>query len=46
MVMLQVVPHVPPHMSPFYKSLVEDKVEGISYVEYLCAVHRDIQKKT
>lgn len=43
--MVQVVPVLPAHMSPFYANLIEDKVEGMSYVEHLCAVHRDIQRK-
>lgn len=42
---VKVVPHMPPYMSPFFAGLVEDKVEGMSYVEHLCAVHRDIQRK-
>ena len=39
------MPPVPPHMSPFYTSLIEDKIEGMSYVEHLISVHRDIQRK-
>lgn len=42
---MQVVPHVPAHMSPFYSSLVEDQIEGMSYMDYLRAIHRTISSK-
>ena len=40
-------PMMPPTPSAFYNALVEDRspASGMSYVEFLCFLHRQIQNK-
>lgn len=45
LLIFQVVPQMPPDRSPFFRSLVEDMLDHVTYVDCLCQIHRGIQKR-